>query len=147
MAAHIVEKNYRRFEPVGQEDICATCSAACKTSCSRKLGQELGNDVHYIVGDINSKKVEIDRFYEVTVKDVDSVPCSLKEQKLKYDVNGNLLEGELVTPWEMDWIYDVVTKYLKEDSHLSGTKKVDFFNPAEEDQLVVCEVFSYVERR
>lgn len=146
MSTHIIEKDYRRFDPVGQADMCSNCSTACKTSCSRKLAQEQGNDIHYIIDDPNAAKVEINRFYQVTVKDVDSVPCSLKEQKLKYDVSGNLLEGELVTPWKMDWIYEVISEYLKKDSHLSGTKKVDFINPEEEDQLVVCEVFSYVER-
>ncbi|MEG0919314.1 MAG: hypothetical protein RR967_03105 [Anaerovoracaceae bacterium] len=147
MGKHIIEKNYHRLDPVGQSDVCATCSTACKTSCSRKIAQDIGNSVQYIVEDPNAKKAEIDRFYDVTIKDVDSIPCSLKEQSLKFDVDGNLIEGQLTTPWAMEWIIEEISKYLQEDKHLSGTKKVDFYNPEEEDQLVVCQVQSYVERR
>lgn len=147
MGKHIVEKNYHRLDPVGQSDVCATCSTACKTSCSRKIAQDIGNQVQYIVDDHNAKKAEIDRFYDVTIKGVDGIPCSLKEQTLKFDVDGNLIEGELTTPWAMAWITEEITKYLQNDKHLSGTKKADFNNPEEQDQLVACEVKSYVERR
>lgn len=147
MGKHIVEKNYHRLDPVGQSDMCATCSTACKTSCSRKLAQDLGNEISYIIDDPAPKNVTIDRLYDVIIRDVDSIPCDLKNQKLLFDVDGKLLEGELKTPWKMDWIYEVVSEYLSNDSHLSGTKSVKFFNPEEQDQIVVCDVVSYVQRR
>ncbi len=37
MGKIVVETNYRRFKPVRQDDICASCPSACKTSCARKL--------------------------------------------------------------------------------------------------------------
>lgn len=147
MGKHIVEKNYHRLDPVGQSDMCATCSTACKTSCSRKLAQKTGNKVSYIIDDSFGKDVTFDRFYDVVIKDVDSIPCDLKNQKLQYDVNGNLIEGELKTPWEMDWIYTVISDYLSNDEHLSGTKSVSLNNPEELDQTIVCEIVSYVSRR
>lgn len=107
----------------------------------------MGNDVSFIFDDPKEKKVVVDRFYDIIVRDVDSIPCSLKEQKLKYDVDGKLIEGELTVPWPMDWIYEVISDYLEKDSHLSGSKLVNFYNPEEEDQLVVCEVVSYIERQ
>jgi len=39
MGKIVVETNYRRFEPVGQEDMCANCPSSCKTSCARVLMQ------------------------------------------------------------------------------------------------------------
>lgn len=147
MGKHIVEKNYHRLDPVGQSEMCATCSTACKTSCSRKLAQAVGNNVSYIIDEPASKNVTIDRLYDVVIKDVDSIPCDLKNQKLQYDINGTLIDGELKTPWNMDWIYSVISEYLSEDTHLSGTKSVRFNNPEEEDQLIVCDVVSYIQRR
>lgn len=39
MGKVIVETNYSRFKPVGQNDMCATCPSSCKTSCARVLAQ------------------------------------------------------------------------------------------------------------
>ncbi|WAW14576.1 hypothetical protein [Peptostreptococcus equinus] len=147
MGKHIIEKDYHRLDPVGQSDMCADCSAGCKISCSRKMAHNMGNDVSYIIDDSVEKEVKIDRLYDVIVKDVDSIPCDLKTQKLVYDVNGKLIEGELKTPWPMNWIYEVVSNFLAEDDHLSGTKSVRFVNPEEKDQLLICDVVSYVQRR
>lgn len=147
MGKHIVEKNYHRLDPVGQNDLCATCSTACKTSCSRKLAQSVSNEISYIIDDPVEKNVVVDRLYDIVIRDVDSIPCDLKGQKLVFDVEGRLIDGRLETPWKMDWIYEVVSDYLSKDSHLSGTKSVEFINPEEKDQLVVCDVVSYVQRR
>ncbi len=147
MGKHIVEKNYHRLDPVGQDDMCANCSTACKTSCSRKLAQSVGNDISYIIDEPTDKEVVIDRLYDVIIKDVDSIPCDLKNQKLVFDVNGKLIEGELKTPWRMDWIYSVISNFLSEDSHLSGTKSVRLNNPEEDDQIIVCDVVSYIHRK
>lgn len=35
MGKIVVESNYRRFDPVGQDSMCASCSSGCKTSCVR----------------------------------------------------------------------------------------------------------------
>ena len=147
MGKHIVEKNYHRLDPVGQSDMCATCSTGCKTSCSRQLAKNMGSEVSYIIDDPVEKNVTFDRLYDVIIRDVDSIPCELKSQKLVYDVDGKLIEGQLKVPWPMDWIYEVVSDYLSKDSHLSGTKSVKFANPEEVDQLIVCDVVSYVQRR
>jgi len=147
MGKHIVEKNYHRLDPVGQNDMCATCSTACKTSCSRKLAQNVGNEISYIIDEPGEKTVVVDRLYDVIIKDVDSIPCDLKNQKLQYDVDGNLIDGELKTPWSMEWIYTSISKYLSEDSHLSGTKSVRLNNPEEKDQIIVCDVVSYIRRK
>lgn len=40
MGKIVVESNYRRFEPVGQEEMCANCPSSCKTSCARVLMQK-----------------------------------------------------------------------------------------------------------
>lgn len=37
MGKIVVESNYRRFKPVGQSELCATCPSSCKTSCARML--------------------------------------------------------------------------------------------------------------
>ena len=147
MGKHIVEKNYHRLDPVGQSDVCANCSTACKTSCSRKLAHDAGNKVSYIIDDSFGKEIVSDRLYDVIIKDVDSIPCDLKNQKLQYDEEGNLIEGELKTPWKMDWIYTVISDYLSNDEHFSGTKSVELKNPDELDQIIVCDVVSYVRRR
>lgn len=39
MGKVVVETNYTRFKPVGQNDMCATCPSSCKTSCARVLMQ------------------------------------------------------------------------------------------------------------
>ena len=147
MGKRILEKNYHRLDPVGQSEMCANCSTTCKTSCSRKLAQDTSNKVSYIIDDVCEPQITIDRLYTVTIKDVDSIPCDLKEQKLEYNVDGVLLSDKLVVPWEMDWIYAQVEDYLKKDAHLSGVKKAEFKNPEEDDQLIVCEITSYVQRK
>lgn len=147
MGKHIVEKNYHRLDPVGQNETCANCSAGCKTSCSKYVPKNMGNEVSYIIEEPAEKKVSVDRLYDIIVKDVDSIPCDLKGQKLLYNVDGKLIDGQLKTPWPMDWIYEVVSEYLAEDNHLSGTKSVKFINPEENDQYLVCDVVSYVQRR
>lgn len=146
LGKHVIDKNYHRLDPVGQSDTCANCSTACKTSCNRKLAQELGNDVSYIIDDPKENKVATNRFYKVTIKDVDSIPCDLKEQFLEYDVDGKLLSEPLEVPWNMDWIYSVLEEYLVNDIHLSGTKQVQFNNPEEVDQIIICEIYSYIQR-
>lgn len=40
MSKIVVETNYSRFKPVGQNDMCATCPSSCKTSCARVLMQK-----------------------------------------------------------------------------------------------------------
>ncbi len=50
MSKIIVESDYRRFKPVGQDDACADCPSGCKTSCARKLMEN---------HEINSKKKEV----------------------------------------------------------------------------------------
>lgn len=144
MGKHIIDKNYRRFDPVGQSEMCKDCSTGCKTSCSRKLAHNMGNEVSYIIPD-QEEKVVACRFYKVTIVDVDSIPCELKKQYLVLDVDGNLLEGELETPWPMDWVKQVIIDYCREDRHMCGTTTVNLYNPEEPDQLVVCEVESYIE--
>lgn len=147
LGKHVIEKNYHRLDPVGQSDMCATCSTACKTSCSRKLAKDVGNDVAYIIDTPAQNNVIIDRLYDVVIERVESIPCDLKNQKLTFDVEGNLIEGELQFPWPMDWIYEVMSEYLKNDSHLSGTKKTTLFNPEEEDQIIEIKVDSYIQRK
>ncbi len=44
MGKVIVETNYSRFKPVGQNDMCATCPSSCKTSCARVLAQS--HEIH-----------------------------------------------------------------------------------------------------
>lgn len=105
----------------------------------------MGSDRPYFIDD--QPKVVTKRFYDVTIKDVESIPCELKEQKLKYDVDGNRLEGELETPWPMNWTYGVIEDYLKKDIHFSGVKTEEFHNPEEYDQTIVCEINSYIERQ
>lgn len=147
MGKHIIEKNYHRLDPVGQSEACANCSTTCKTSCIRYAGKKMGNEVPYIIDDSIGKNVQVDRFYDVIIKDVDSIPCDLKEQKLTYDVDGNLIEGQIKTPWPMNWIYTEISGYLSNDNHLSGTKNVKFINPDETDQWIMCDVLSYIQRR
>lgn len=144
---HIVEKDYHFLDPVGQSDMCATCSTGCKTSCSRKLAKEVGNEVSYIIDEPEKKNNLISRLYDVIITDVDSIPCDLRNQKLQYDEDGKRIDGEIVTPWNMDWIYDVISDYLSKDEHFSGTKSVKLNNPEEEDQIIVCDVVSYVQKR
>ncbi len=112
----------------------------------RKPAHNMGSETPFIIPEEEEKKVVAKRFYEVTIKDVDSIPCSLREQKLIFDVDGNKIEGEFVTPWRMDWLEPVIQDYLNKDVHMASTKMVDLYNPEEEDQLIVCEVNSYIER-
>lgn len=35
MGKIVVESNYRRFDPVGQDNMCESCPVGCKTSCAR----------------------------------------------------------------------------------------------------------------
>lgn len=145
MGKHILEKNYHRLDPVGQSDQCKDCQTTCKTSCARHPAHNMGFDVPYIIGE--KEDVVVDRFYDVTIKSVDGIPCDIKDQKLKYDVDGRRLEGEIEMPWPMNWIYEVIEDYLKRDSHLSGTKTEEFHNPDEDDQVIICEIESYIERK
>lgn len=147
MGKHIIDKNYRRFDPVGQSEMCKTCSTGCKTSCTRRLAEDMGSSVPYIIPDKDEEKVIAKRFYKVTVKDVDSIPCELKKQYLVLDVDGNVLEGKFETPWPMDWVQQVIVDYCSEDCHMCGTTTVDLYNPEEPDQLIVCEVESYIDNR
>lgn len=145
LGKHIIDTNYRRFDPVGQSDMCRDCSTGCKTSCSRKLAHNMGNDVPYIIPDEDENKIVAHRFYKVTIVDVDSIPCELKKQYLILDVDGNILEGEFDTPWPMNWLQKVISEYCREDRHMCGTKTVNLYNPEESDQLIVCEVESYID--
>lgn len=145
LGKHIVDKNYRRFDPVGQSEMCKSCSTGCKTSCSRKLAANMGSEVSYIIPEEDTKKVVAKRFYKVTIVDVDSIPCELKKQSLTLGVDGNILEGEIVNPWPVEWIKETISEYCKKDSHMCGTTTVDLYNPEEPDQLIVCEVESYIE--
>lgn len=145
MGKHIIEKNYHRLDPVGQDEQCKNCQTTCKTSCSRHPAHNMGYEVPYFIDE--KEEVIVKRFYGVTIKSVDGIPCDLKEQKLKYNVAGNRIEGELEVPWNMDWIYRVIEDYLENDSHISGTKVKEFCNPEEEDQIIVCEIESYIERQ
>ena len=145
MGKHIIDKNYRRFDPVGQSELCETCSIGCKTSCMRRMAEDMGSDSPYIIPESDEERVVAKRFYRVTIKDVDSIPCELKKQYIVLDVDGNVIEGEFETPWPMDWVKQVICKYCREDRHMSGTSTVDLYNPEEPDQLVVCEVESYIE--
>ncbi len=147
MGKHIIDKNYRRFDPVGQSEMCKTCSTGCKTSCSRKLAHNMGSEVSYIIPEEDNNKIIPSRFYKVTIVDVDSIPCELKKQNLTLDVDGNILEGEIETPWPMEWVKEVISGYCKEDSHMCGTTNVNLYNPEEPDQLIVCEVESYIENK
>ena len=145
MGKHIVDKNYRRFDPVGQSEMCKNCSTGCKTSCSRYMAQNMGSEVSYIIPDEDENKVVACRFYKVTIVDVDSIPCELKKQQLVLDVDGNVLEGKLDTPWPMPWVEQIIIDYCKKDRHMCGTTTVNLYNPDEPDQLVVCEVESYID--
>lgn len=145
MGKHVVETNYHRLDPVGQNEMCKNCSSTCKTSCAHHPAHNMGSDRPYFIDD--QPKVIAKRFYDVTIKDVESIPCELKGQILKYDVDGNRLEGELDTPWPMTWTYGVIEDYLKKDTHFSGVKVEEFHNPEEDDQKIVCEINSYIERQ
>ncbi|MBP1927423.1 hypothetical protein J2Z76_003325 [Sedimentibacter acidaminivorans] len=37
MGKVIIESNYRRFDPVGQSEMCENCPSSCKTSCARMM--------------------------------------------------------------------------------------------------------------
>ncbi len=146
LAKRVVEKNYHSTDPVGQSEMCQDCSIGCKTHCMRKPAHNMGSEKPFIIPEENQEKPVTKRFYEVTIKDVDSIPCSLREQRLLFDVDGNKLEGEFVTPWRMDWLEPVIQDYLQKDIHMASVKIVDLYNPEEADQLIVCEVNSYIER-
>ncbi len=45
MGKVIVETNYRRFEPVGQNEMCEDCPSSCKTSCARLLTEKKKLDI------------------------------------------------------------------------------------------------------
>jgi len=45
MGTTVVETNYRRFAPVGQDDKCESCPSGCKTSCVRLLAVEHETDM------------------------------------------------------------------------------------------------------
>lgn len=53
MGILIVESNYRRFDPVGQNDMCVTCPSSCKTSCARMLMAKHDIDEEHDFEDFN----------------------------------------------------------------------------------------------
>ncbi|HAQ39604.1 MAG TPA: hypothetical protein DCM73_01400 [Clostridiales bacterium] len=57
MGKIVVETNYRRFQPVGQSDMCASCPSSCKTSCARLMMQSHEIDEEE---DFKDFKVEFD---------------------------------------------------------------------------------------
>ncbi len=139
-------KNYQHKDVVGQSEMCADCSIGCKTHCMRRPAHNMGSKKPFIIPEEDENKMVSKRLYEVTITAVDSIPCELKKQKLILDVDGSVIEGKFITPWKMDWLEAVIKDYCKKDTHFCGTKTVDLYNPEEEDQLIVCEVNSYIER-
>lgn len=57
MGKIVVETDYRRFKPVGQNDMCASCPSSCKTSCARVMMQSHEIDEEE---DFKDFKVEFD---------------------------------------------------------------------------------------
>lgn len=41
MGKTVIETGYRRFEPVGMDEICALCPSTCRTACARILQEDI----------------------------------------------------------------------------------------------------------
>ncbi|MEG0919391.1 MAG: hypothetical protein RSA49_01810 [Anaerovoracaceae bacterium] len=60
-AKTVIAKDYHRFDPVGQKDVCADCPSACKTSCARKLAQDIHNKGYVFYDDAGNRIEDQDR--------------------------------------------------------------------------------------
>lgn len=58
MGKIVIESNYSRFTPVGQDDMCSSCPSSCKTSCARILMKPHEPDIEK---DFKDFKVRFDK--------------------------------------------------------------------------------------
>jgi len=87
----------------------------------------------------NKRKVEI------TVQNVDSIPCSIVGNKMVFSAGGSIETEPWQTPWPMPWLESVCRELAMEMVDVSRTKNVRLHNHEEPDQYIDVTARSYID--
>ena len=87
----------------------------------------------------NKRKVEL------TVRDTESIPCSLVGNRMVFCADGTMESEPGRLPWPMPWIADVCGEFAKEVVKVTQIKEARLYNPEEPDQYIEVYARSYID--
>lgn len=89
--------------------------------------------------------IDSSRKIEITVRSVDSIPCSLIGKTMIISADGRVETEPWELPWPMPWIYQACFEYAMKNMDVSCVRTARLYNPDEPDQYIEIFARSFID--
>lgn len=89
--------------------------------------------------------IDSSRKFEITVRSVDSIPCSLIGKRMVISADGMIETEPWELPWPMPWINRVCRDFALKNMAVSRTMSERLYNPEEPDQYIEISARSFID--